>query len=790
MGCGVAIAFLKLTLERSLAHLGRAGELPLGDLIRKGVGYLVSMARAQMVLSEFDALGPAARVTGSPRIVKRGHISAGEGFRLTSTWSPVELVAGPEGRIEIGHRVAINFGTSIRADKLVRIEDSAMIGQYCILADTEVPERLDGAALPKGRVEEPRPIVIGKGAWLAGRVTVMPGVTIGAGSVVTAGSVVWSDVPPGVIAGGVPARVLRRLDTAAAAAETAGAPAPGREPSRPDRKVEFRGLVLADFTIGDLVDQLANSPEEPGLAVEQGPFGQVVQQLLQGVPASQADFVVVWTRPEAALPSFAAMLAHQEATEKQLRADVDTFAALVTSGCKAQRAAFVPSWTLPPWQRGLGMLDGRPGGTTRALALANLCLAEALAAAPNLYVLSAQRWIDAGGRNAHTAKGWYLGKVPFSAEVFAEAARDVKAALLGLLGRARRLVIVDLDDTLWGGIVGDVGWQGLRLGGHDGAGEAYVDFQRGLKALTRRGILLGVVSKNSEQVALTAIQSRPEMVLKRSDFVGYRINWEDKARNIADLVAELNLGLQSVVFIDDNPAERARVRETLPEVLVPDWPADPLLYPSALAGLRCFDVPALSKEDAARTKMYADEQQREALRAQITSLDEWLKTLGTMVRVEPLGPANLTRAAQLFNKTNQLNLATRRLTEAELITWAGGLGRALYTITVSDRFGDAGLTGIVSVERDGDCVRLVDFLLSCRVMGRRIEQSMIHVAVEQARRWGARRLEIKLLPTARNQPAREVLGTAGLTAAGEDQWTWDASAPYSLPEAIRLEQRP
>ena len=156
---------------------------------------------------------------------------------------------------------------------------------------------------------------------------------------------------------------------------------------------------------------------------------------------------------------------------------------------------------------------------------------------------------------------------------------DLKAGLNGLDGRGRKLIVVDLDDTLWGGIVGEVGWEQLKLGGHDHVGEAFADFQRALKGLNRRGILLAIASKNEERVALEGIAQHPEMVLSLDDFAGWRIDWEDKAQNIADMVAELNLGLQSVVFIDDNPAERSRVREALPEVFVPEWPADPALYP-------------------------------------------------------------------------------------------------------------------------------------------------------------------------------------------------------------------
>jgi FkbH-like protein len=519
------------------------------------------------------------------------------------------------------------------------------------------------------------------------------------------------------------------------------------------------------------------------------PFGQVAQSLLQGPSPDAVDFALTWTRPETAVPAFARLLANEAVTDEELRADVDAFVQLLQRGAAGWRALFVPTWTQPPAQRGLGLIDGRPGGAAWALATMNLRLMERLATVANAFVLDAQRWAVAGGRGGQNPRAWFVGKVAFGDAVLAEVSRDLKAGLRGLAGGASKLLVLDLDDTLWGGVVGEVGWQGLRLGGHDPVGEALVAFQRQLKALTRRGVVLAVVSKNEEAVALEAMRSHPEMVLRPEDLVGWRINWQDKARNIAELVAELNLGLQSVVFIDDNPAERGRVHETLPEVLVPDWPEDKLLYPSALAQLRCFDVPGVSREDAERTSLYASERERRALMAQVGSMDDWLEKLDIRVTVEPLGPANLARIVQLLNKTNQMNLATRRLTGAELSDWAAGEGRFLWAVSVADRFGDAGLTGIVSVEQAGSIARVVDYVLSCRVMGRRVEEAMVHVAVETARASGATRLEARLLPTRKNKPCHDFWLRSGLASPGPEQFRWEAPATYPLPLAIHLDWR-
>src|SRR6185436_3816247 len=208
---------------------------------------------------------------------------------------------------------------------------------------------------------------------------------------------------------------------------------------------------------------------------------------------------------------------------------------------------------------GLGILNLKPGiGPAYALMRMNARLAEAVDNAPAIHLLDAGRWVAQAGRSATSPKLWHLGKIAFGPDVFRQAAADIKAGLRGIGGQARKLVVLDLDDTLWGGIVGDLGWEGLNLGGHSPVGESFVAFQRALKRLINRGIVLALVSKNTEAIALEAIDRHPEMVLRRDDFVAWRINWEDKAQNIASLVSELNLGLESVVFIDDNPAERAR----------------------------------------------------------------------------------------------------------------------------------------------------------------------------------------------------------------------------------------
>ena len=549
-------------------------------------------------------------------------------------------------------------------------------------------------------------------------------------------------------------------------------------------------LLLADFNSGNLAACLRNDQTAPLLEVAEAPYDQVVPILADAGHASwaaDAQIAVVWTRPEAVSPTFSAILRGDVADLGRLAAEVDRYTELLVEAGLRVQLMLVPTWVVPTYRRGLGMSDFRPGGVAHALMTMNGRLVAALAGDPRAYVLDAQKWCERAGAKAFDPKLWYLGKIPFGHEVFKAAIPDIKAALRGVNGRAKKLLVVDLDDTLWGGIVGEVGVEGLVLGGHDRVGEAFLDFQRALKALVRRGVLLGIVSKNEEQVALSAINSHPEMVLGRADFAGWRIDWTDKAHHIASLAAELNLGLQDVVFIDDNPTERARVREALPEVLVPDWPADPSHYAATLEQMVCFDAPDRTWEDGARNQMYAEEKERHTDREAVGALDEWLHTLALQVSAERVNRTNVRRTIQLLNKTNQMNLSTRRLSEAELVEWVEQEGREAWVYRVEDRFGDSGLTGILSLQAVSGGGRVVDFVLSCRVMGRGVEETLLHHAVARAQVLGWEELLVEYLPTEKNKPCLDLMSLALQPLKGDLQlFHWPIASEFPLPSHVEF----
>lgn len=550
-------------------------------------------------------------------------------------------------------------------------------------------------------------------------------------------------------------------------------------------------LLISDFNVGNLRGLLVNDQTPPVVDVIMGPYGQVMELLIDlehDCWRDKPDIAVVWTQPHAVIEPFARLLSFADVPLEELLADVDRYADRVSAITGRVRNVFVPTWVNPPHQRGLGMIDlTHARGISGALLSMNARLVQKLRATPGVFLFDSQRWMNTVGKTAYSPQMWHMAKVPFANAVFAEAVADLKASLLGLGGQSRKLVILDLDDTLWGGIVGDIGWEQVRLGGHDPIGEAFVEFQQALKVLENRGIILGIVSKNEESVALEAIRNHPGMILRENDFAGWRINWDDKARNITELTNELNLGLQSVVFIDDNPVERDRVRQALPDVFVPEWPNDKMRYSQALAQLRCFDLPDISSEDQARAQMYVADRQRRDLAQDLSSVDDFLRSLDIHISTEVLTRSNLSRAAQLFNKTNQMNLSTRRLTAEELWEWAQEPGQRMWTLRVIDKFGDSGLVGLVSFRQHDNQGEIVDFILSCRVFGRCAEEAMLYVAISHARSLGVSSVTASYLETKKNKPTISFFERSGLERQPDNCFVWNATREYPAPALITLD---
>ncbi len=512
--------------------------------------------------------------------------------------------------------------------------------------------------------------------------------------------------------------------------------------------------IISSFNHSNFVALLKNS-NTFDWRVNYVDYNQVFQTLNNSsakIWKLKVNITLIWTTPESISPEFRKLQNKNAANTDLIKKDIDYFCSRIKKIKDYSDIVIVPNWILKLRNEdNLATAYSKDFGLEYNLSFMNYYLSNQLDKEKNLYVLNSSKWLlNCGIENAYSSKLWYLTKTPFSNMFFKEVISDLSNLYESIKGLNRKLLILDLDDTLWGGIVGDVGWKNLRIGGHDHLGEAFRDLQIQIKSLKNQGIILALASKNDETIAIEAINNHPEMILSMEDFVAHRINWEDKAKNVVDIVNELNLGLQSAVFFDDSPFERARVRDMLPEVLVPELPKDPTDYNTFLSKLRCFDKAHITKEDKIRSNLYKSESKRIKLKQQIKSLSGWIETLNLTIIIENIKNENTPRATQLLNKTNQMNLSTRRLNEQEFNNWIKVKSNNLWTIRADDKFGDYGIIGILSISIKDNVATLVDFVLSCRVVGRHIEETMIEFLKEFCQKKNINKINGKYKKTEKN----------------------------------------
>jgi FkbH-like protein len=351
----------------------------------------------------------------------------------------------------------------------------------------------------------------------------------------------------------------------------------------------------------------------------------------------------------------------------------------------------------------------------------------------------------------HDPALWHRAKQELSPAAAPMYGELVARLLAAKQGRSSKCLVLDLDNTLWGGVIGDDGLAGLVLGQGSALGEAFVDFQDYARELSRRGVILAVCSKNDEANALEPFEQHPEMVLKRGDIASFVANWNDKVSNIRSIAQELNIGLDSLVFVDDNAFERSLVRRELPMVAVPEVSDDPPTFAQTLADAGYFEAVAVTEEDRVRTEQYQGNRQREQLKASVTDLDAYLRSLEMQLIWRRFDPIGLQRTVQLINKTNQFNLTTRRYSDEDVLAVMNDPCAFGLQLRLIDRFGDNGIIAIVIGKMQGDNELLIDtWLMSCRVLGRQVEPTTLNLVAEAAKRLGARRIVGEYLPTKKN----------------------------------------
>jgi FkbH-like protein len=428
-------------------------------------------------------------------------------------------------------------------------------------------------------------------------------------------------------------------------------------------------------------------------------------------------------------------------------------------------------------------------------------IARASASYVNVYIFDLKALVEQVGRSlVYSNKRWYLGGLRFSTVGEKLIARELERILDAQLAARKKCLLVDLDNTLWGGTIGEDGVQGIQLS-ETGEGARYRDFQLRVRELGEMGVILGIVSKNNEADAFEAFERHEHMVLKKDDFVAMKINWSPKGENIAELAQYLDIGMDSIVFIDDNPVEREAVRMALPEVTVPEFPEDTSELASFFERVYkdYFFTLESTEEDRKRRESYSANARRAAERTAAPSIEEFLAGLGTKIFFTRARDEDLSRAAQLTQKTNQFNLTTRRYTEQELRALQTTPGADVFIASVTDKYGDNGKVFVSIVRRETlDRAELDSFLMSCRVVGRFIEDQILDQLVKELRADGLSKLRVLFIPTRKNALARafvERLRGGRLVAteeSGAQTWEFDIAktSPVTQPPYAELLRQP
>jgi FkbH-like protein len=419
-----------------------------------------------------------------------------------------------------------------------------------------------------------------------------------------------------------------------------------------------------------------------------------------------------------------------------------------------------------------------PGAPARIVALLNnqLCGAAAQDGVLPLDIARASErdgidaWFDAGR--------WFQGKLeiaPQAAPLYGDMLARILAAQRGL---SKKCLVLDLDNTLWGGVIGDDGLDGIVLGEGSAVGEAHLALQRYAKQLKERGVILAICSKNDEKVAEAVFHNHPEVLLRRSDIAAFQANWDDKMENLKAIAAQLNIGIDSLVFVDDNPAERARIRQSLPMVAVPELPEDAAHYVRCLADAGYFEAVGFTSEDRDRARQYTENAERAALLGSAQTMDDFLRGLKMSVVFGPFTAVDHTRIVQLINKTNQFNTTTRRYTSEEIANITNLPNALTLQFRLLDRIGDNGLVSTMilrSAHDHDDVLEIENWVMSCRVFSRQLEFEAMNIAVEAARHRGARAFIADYIPTLKNGIINSLYPTLGFAAVEPTEYTSGAT---------------
>jgi FkbH-like protein len=561
--------------------------------------------------------------------------------------------------------------------------------------------------------------------------------------------------------------------------------------------VPSRVFILRSFTVEPVVPLLRAAAFAGGidLEVELGGFNAYAPEILapeSALYAYKPNAVILAIQTRDVSPSLWSGFADLSPVEVEetVAAVSSQIGGLLAKLRERSPATVVVHALDTPDAPALGALDrSLPLGQVEAIHRINRSVAEIARRQRGVHVLDMDALMARRGRaQFRDERKWHLARLPFAAGELVHLAREWLRFLHPIAGRVAKVIACDLDNTLWGGVIGEDGITGVEVGAEH-AGAPYLELQRALLDLSRRGILLALCSKNNAADALEAIEGHPGMLLRREHFAAVRLNWTDKAENLRSIAEELNVGVDAIAFVDDSPVEREWVRSRLPAVTVIELPASPTEYAGVIRACPLFERLELTAEDRDRRRLYVEQQKRAELRDAAGSLEDFYRSLEQEVAIEEAGPDTVARVAQLTQKTNQWNLTTRRYGEPEIEALCRSDTTRVFALRVRDRYGDNGITGVAILRLLGDRAEIDTLLLSCRVIGRTVETALLSFLTDVARAHGAKEIAGWFVPTKKNAPSKDVYPSHGFTRTREDgsatEWTLDLAREIGWPTWIK-----
>jgi FkbH-like protein len=558
--------------------------------------------------------------------------------------------------------------------------------------------------------------------------------------------------------------------------------------------IKRRVAVLADFSTQQLVPLLEILFARAGIAakVHEGEFSTIETEVFD--PASS-----LWRfEPEVVLllRSTNALRDRYYGTEAG-RADLaevwaSEHVALWDAIAKTSKALVVQSTYVEPYERTFGHYELKVpeslGSVVRAL---NAKIVERARSKNHVLLCDVDAIASYVGKKTWCDERlWGMAKTPCALEHLPRMAQGIVDVVASTAGKQVKCVVLDLDNTVWGGIIGDDGLEGIQIG-HFGEGEPFYRFQCFARELKRRGIILAVCSKNEHDTAIRAFREHPEMALRENDIAVFVANWDTKVDNLRRIQETLNIGFDSMVFVDDNPFERNIVRQYLPDVIVPEMPEEPADYVRALAELNLFETSTFTEEDRARADLYREESARRSLEKSFTNVEDYLRSLEMRVTVSTFDDFHLPRIAQLIQRSNQFNLTTRRHTLADCERIAKDPAFLPLYVKLADKFGDYGLISVVIAKPERDRLDIDTWLMSCRVLSRGVEEHAMNRVVQLAKERGLPLVVGEYIPTPKNKMVKDFYARFGFKKAKEDESgraTWVLDVGSYEPRATFLNE--